>query len=79
MDCQFLEPVELDTGEWEYSKMSCTTTGEHFEQVINADFPSRNFYIDKSFSYGDAIIIWFLTIAMIFVITKTIFNFFWKK
>jgi hypothetical protein len=49
------------------------------ELIINPDYPEREFYVEKTISYGDALIIFFLTLFLIIVIAKGIFNFFWRK
>ena len=80
MNCVFSEPINLSTTteSWAFSKMVCdnpTTT----ELIINPDFPERSFFVEKSFSYGDAVVVFFLTLFLIFGITAGVFNFFWKK
>jgi len=50
-----------------------------YELVINENYPDRQFYIQKTLTYGEAIIIWFFTIFAIFTIFKTVFNFLWRK
>lgn len=84
MNCQFLEPVNLGTEEspdWEFSIVECeeATSTETYKLIVNSEYPERQFFIDKSFSYGDILVVWFLTIFLIFLITQTIFNFFWRR
>ena len=92
MNCQFSEPVNLEIPpkyDWEFSKIEClelepagtppTTTEEIYDLVINPDFPERNFFVEKTFSYGDALIVFFLTLFFVFFVAKGVFNFFWKK
>jgi len=80
MNCQFLEPVNLGstTESWAFSKLECglpTTT----ELIVNPDYPERNFFIDKTFNYGDIAVLWFLTLFSVGLIASLIFNYFWKK
>lgn len=84
MNCQFLEPVNLGTEElpdWEFSQIECenATTTETHELIVNSEYPEREFFIDKTLSYGDILIIWFLTFFSIGLIASIIFNYFWKK
>jgi len=80
MKCLFSEPVELATDDFEYSEINCVSTpGAIFELISNESYPDRQFYVQKTFTYGEAIVIWFLTIFAIFLIAKTVFNFLWKK
>lgn len=82
MKCLFSEPVEVASGDFEFSEINCevaTPEASVFELVSNENFPDREFYIQKTLTYGEAIVIWFLTIFAIFLIAKTVFNFFWKK
>jgi hypothetical protein len=78
MNCEFTNPVDLGNGDFEYSKMNCDL-GDLFTLVKNETYPERFFYVQNTINYGEAIIIWFLTIFSIFFITKIIFNFFWSK
>jgi len=48
-------------------------------ELITNETTGAKFYIDKTLNYGEVIIISFITIFAIFLIAKTIFNFFWKK
>lgn len=83
MICEFSEPVNLETdpelpADWEFSKIECETP-ETYELIQNETYPERQFFVQKTFTYGEALIIWFLTLFFIYLITKSIFNFFWKK
>jgi len=81
MKCYFSEPVEVASGDFEFSEIDCevSTPDAIFELVTNESYPGREFYVQKTLTYGEAIVIWFLTIFAIFLIAKTIFNFLWKK
>ena len=83
MDCQFSVPVNLGNEEapdWEFSEVSCQTEAGPaiFELIENQEYP-REFYVQKTLSYGDAVIIWFLTLFAIAYVAKSIFNYFWQK
>lgn len=75
MDCTFSTPVDLGAGDFEYSELDC----DIFELITNEEFPARKFYIQKTLTYGEAILIFFCTIFAVFLIGRTIFNFLWKK
>ena len=76
--CGFLVPVDLDPlggTDYEFSKMTCSSTKE---LITNSD-TGAEFYIDKTITYGDALLFWFLTIFSIGLIASIIFKFFWRK
>lgn len=77
MNCNFANPVDLGEGDFEYSLIVCES--DIYELITNAEYPDRKFYVQKTLTYGEAILIWFLTIFAVFLVAKTIFNFFWKK
>lgn len=82
MKCYLSEAVEVASDDFEFSKILCeisTPESSIFELVVNENYPAREFYVQKTFTYGEAIVIWFLTIFAIFLIAKTVFNFLWKK
>lgn len=66
-----LEPVNK-TDFWQYSEMFCQS--EEIELIENAT-TGAEFYIKKSVSYGDFIIITFLTIFLIFGVLKFLMDF----
>lgn len=84
MKCYFSNPVDLNLGngtttpDFEYSELNCTST-PIYELITNENYPDRQFYVQKTFTYGEAIVIWFLTLFAIFLISKTIYNFLWQK
>lgn len=78
MNCYFTNPVDLGEGDFEYSQIECETP-EIYELIQNENYSDREFYIQKTLTYGEAILIWFLTIFFVFLIAKTIFNLFWEK
>ncbi len=94
-NCVFSEPlwwdkasvppqlVPLDGGVdkdyvWNWSKEDCSTT-DNTSTLIQNTTTGAEFYVKKTLNYGESIIIWFLTIFMIFIIFKSAYNFFWKK
>lgn len=78
MNCIFSEPVDLGEGDFEYSEVDCEV-GDIYELITNETYGDRKFYVQKTLTYGEAILIWFLTIFAVFLVARTIFNFFWKK
>jgi hypothetical protein len=48
-------------------------------ELIQNTTTGAEFYIEKTFSYGDAVVVFFLTLFLIFGIAIGVFNFFWKK
>lgn len=80
MNCEFLEPVNLEPdpeqpAQWFYSKMSCST--ETLELIQSAS-TEANFYLDKKVSYGDVLTLVFISIFIIGVICKWIAVFIFK-
>lgn len=79
MDCEFLNPVNFEgqpplTGEpFQFKNASCDT-GELYTLIENTE-TGAEFYIQKTMSYGDLILIIFISIALIFGIFKFIWNF----
>lgn len=49
------------------------------QELISNDETSAEFFVEKSISYGDAILFWFLSIFTIYLIFRSVFNFFWKN
>ena len=78
MNCQFTNPINIgvESEDWEYSEMACD-----FEtlQVIENTTPDREFYLSKTINYGDVLVIFFLSIFLIFMIVKTLWNFIFSK
>ena len=82
MKCYFSKSIKLATDDFEFSEIDCevaTPEPSIFELVQNENYPNREFYVQKTLTYGEGIIIWFLTIFSIFLIAKIVFNFLWKK
>lgn len=82
--CEFINPVNLGTEEapgWVWENINCeeATTTEMYELIENPEYPEREFFIEKTLSYGDSLIIFFLTICLIYVIGEKIVGFFWGK
>jgi hypothetical protein len=94
MNCIFSEPlVSKKTGEittlvppdatnqnFQYSKMVCDTTELTQTQTLieNAETGAK-FWVNGSFTYGEATIIIFLTIFTLCIIGKIIYNFLFKN
>lgn len=94
MECEFLEPIywnkelqefvpvvggnalDLKDTTWNFTKMICDE-GLTLELVQGTD--DREFFVQKTLTYGEAIIIWFLTLFLVGLTAKIIFDFFWKK
>ncbi|GAH97061.1 unnamed protein product [marine sediment metagenome] len=94
MNCEFLEPVywnkdlqefvpvvagsvlDLKDTTWNFTKMVCDE-GLTLELIQGPD--DREFFVQKTLTYGEAIIIWFLTLFLVGLTAKIIFDFFWKK
>lgn len=79
MICEFSEPVEISSGTTTgiaFSKMECAD--EHLELIENAS-TGASFYIDKTFSYGDILLVVFLTLFLLYALLSAIFKFFWPE
>ncbi len=66
---------------WNYSQIICNSIDdkpEIFNLIQNPD-TGGEFYIQKTLNYGEAMILWFLTLFSFYLIFKTAYNFFWKK
>lgn len=79
MECALTTPKTFDgsvpatsTDFWQYSEMVCTSTETAF---IENQTTGAEFHIRKSITYGDFIVILFLTIFLIFGIMKFLFDF----
>lgn len=95
MNCEFLEPVywskeaqaflpvladgslDLKDSTWNFTKMICDD-GELYELIEN-ESTGASFSIDKTFSYGDFFLVFFLMVFSVFKITEIIFNKFVEK
>jgi nucleoside permease NupC len=76
MECIFSEPQEIATGTWAFSKVACDDP--HYELIQNAS-TGAEFYIGKTMTYGETIVVVFLTLFSILLICSLIWRFFWKK
>lgn len=92
LNCEFSQPTTFDGTPaltkqdfWQFSKITCSTdtgpieAGPVYELVQNKDYPTRQFFVDKSMSYGDSLIVLFLTIFLFWAIAEKIINYFWKR
>lgn len=77
MKCYFENPVNLseDQEDFEFSELRCEP--EIYELIQGTG--DREFFVQKTLTYGEALVIWFITLYAIFIIGKSIFNFLWKK
>jgi len=77
MICEFSEPVNYlgeSAGEGEPFFMKKLECAERFELIENST-TGAEFYIDKTMSYGDLILIVFISIILVFLIFKFVWNF----
>jgi len=73
--CDFDEPVNLGTEllpDWEYSSWDCSLP-ETFEYILNTETEAQ-FYLSRTFSYGDFFLVFFLMVFTLFGIGKIIFD-----
>ncbi len=63
---------------WNFSKKECSTTDDVFILIENQE-TGAEFYVDKTLNYGEAMILWFLTLFSFYLIFRITYNFFWKK
>jgi len=81
--CEFINPINLGTEEapdWNWENIVCeeATTTEIFALIENPEYPEREFFIEKTFTYGDFLFIFLITFGLIFLIGEKIFKFFWN-
>jgi len=79
MICDFNTPKTFNgdspatsTDFWQYSQMECSSTQSI---LIENTSTGASFYIKKSISYGDFLVITFFLIFLIFAITKFLIDF----
>jgi len=77
MTCQFENPIVSENGDWEYSTFTCDNPDLY--TLVENETTGASFYAQKTLSYGDSLILWFLSIFAICLIVKIIFNFFYHK
>lgn len=78
--CLFSVPVNLGTEEvpdFEYSEFLCDDP-ELYEYIENQT-TEADFYLEKTFSYGDFFVVFFLMVFTLFKIVEVIWNKFVKK
>jgi hypothetical protein len=82
MDCQFNTPVNylglppMAEECWNFQYASCAN--DQFLLIQNPTTGSE-YYLDKSFSYGDVLVVIFATIFLVLILTTAIFSFFFRK
>lgn len=86
INCEFSEPktfnnspAETKQDIWAYSKMTCQGDLEAssssipiFISQVNSPDNSRSFYLNKSLSYGDILILFFIVFFLVFGIIGVI-------
>lgn len=79
---------QLGSEGWEITDILINTTNSYdafftkgFQEkiLITTTGSGAEFWVDKTFSYGESIVIIFLTLFIFSVIAKTIYNFLFKK
>jgi len=79
MNCYLTDSVNLGTEEfpdWEYSEFYCEP--ELFEYIKN-ETTEADFYLEKTFSYGDFFVLFFLMAFTLFKIVEVVWNKFVKR
>lgn len=84
MNCEFSNPVNL-LGEpaeilkdpWNFKNMVCNEDPK-FELIQNTE-TGAEFYVNKTLSYGELLIVIFLSIFLIFSIIKFLWNFIFQE
>ncbi len=80
--CAYSEPVDLNPlgqPQYAFSILNCTSSDPTYLTLIKNESTGAEFYLNKSLDYGEALILWFLTIFSIVFIFRIAYNFFWKK
>lgn len=87
--CQFSAPLKADgvppnlnSQEWEFSKMDCSTTAttttstlpEYITKITSTSTPERYFYISKTIDLGEVLVIGFIALLVTFAIIIGIKN-----
>ena len=72
MNCEFSDPIEIGEMDFEYSKMSCTPV---LTELIQNGETGAEFYVRKEVSYGDILLLTFLTLFLIFGVVKFLTDF----
>jgi len=52
---------------------------EIYQLVENPEYPEREFYLEKTISYSDLFLVFILILALLWVISIQVFDYFWKK
>lgn len=81
MACIYSDPVNYlgdPAGEgdfWNFKTLTCDTP-QTLELLVNDS--GSEFYLNKTISYGDLMLIFFFSIFIIFAIFKMLWNFIWQ-
>lgn len=78
--CEYQTPINLGSEakpDFEYSEITCDYS-QLYEYVSN-ETTTASFYLEKSFTYGDFFIMFFLTIFGLVKIVEIIWNKYFEK
>lgn len=78
MNCVYSVPINLGTEEnpnWAYSVMNCEFSELENPAILIQSEDSAEFYLDKTISYGDLLLLVFLSMFLIFGIVKFLTGF----
>lgn len=75
IQCLFSEPVEIASSTFQFSQANCSTTDPRFELIQN-EGTSTEFYLSKTMSYGDFLILIFLMLFLIGGLAKFVIKWF---
>jgi hypothetical protein len=78
-NCIFSEPVNLGTEEnpfWSYSKMNCED--DALQLIQSTGDPTKEFYLQKTLTFGEVFFIIFLSVFLIYFICTKIWQIFFK-
>lgn len=77
--CEFNNPINLGTEElpdWEYSEMLCDVPNIY--ELVENETTEASFFLEKTFTYGDFFVMFFLTVFVLFGIIKLTWDSFTK-
>ena len=81
MNCEFSDIINLESSvelpaQWSFSKFACENAT--LESIQNTTTGAQ-FYLDKRLSYGEILVVVFLTIFLILIICKAIAGFVFNR
>jgi hypothetical protein len=80
MNCNFSEPINLGTEatpDWEFSQITCEDNSTSTISLIET--PNGNFWLNKSWTFGELFISFLLVGFLFFWISKSIWGFFYPQ